>query len=170
MNYLSSAVHRATALSALLLGFSGTGAAQQRASADEQERARRVQVTIAIVDSSDDAGAPAKIVRLAHGPRRDIVLIRRGAATGAQLASALQVLLVTRELHGDTAQQDMGVRVPGPLASKPRSSELYRLADAAMVELLRRPAAPLSGVGDVQWMDIYLLPNALTGAVRRSRQ
>ena len=164
---------RRASIATVLVGttLSGTSrlGAQPHSVQDEVQKARRVPVTVALVDTLAEAGATAQIVRRAHGHPRDLILIRRSAATGGQLAAAIQMLLLAREVQGDTTHQDLIVRVPSTQAPRSWSTGLTRQTDDAMAKLRTTPPHPLAGVGLASTTVLHLRPNALAGKAKRGR-
>jgi hypothetical protein len=131
--------------------------------------ARRVPVTIALVDRAADQDAPAVILRRRDAAPHDVILLRRGSATGEQLAVAIQTLLLARDAAGDTATTNATVRPrPGRAPSAWMGAERGR-AERVVARL--RGAAPVfvAGVGTVPAVEIYLPSKAMREAQRTRR-
>lgn len=158
----------ATATQLLLSGsflgaiLSSTSLAQQTYSAEVQaEMARRVPVTIAMVDSLPVENAKAIILRRARVTPYDVILIRRGDANGDQLGAAVFTLLATRQVQGDTAKRDAVIKVNmlTPPAQWSRQEGNYPSRIASRLQVA--DARFIEGIGTVPARVIYLRTNAI---------
>jgi len=156
--------------SAVTLFAAPVGAQARRRVPVEEAIRNRVPVTVALVDRLPDESAPAIILRRANASPRDVILLKRSAATPAQLSAAIFTLQVVRAQGGDTARSDVTVRVratDGPRAWKERTepklaSSLGRLRDAAPQTIV--------GVGVAPSYELFLRPNALAGKLTPAGQ
>ncbi len=141
----------------------------QRGTANNAEVARRVPVTIAIVDSVPYGGAPAVVLRRATSIPRDVIVLGRAAASGEQLSAAIATLLVARELGGDTARADAVLRVNATRGPAAWTTGETRITSAFVSRVLAGSAENVSGVGAAFAGPLYLLPKALRGKVVNTR-
>jgi hypothetical protein len=134
------------------------------------EMARRVPVTIALMDQlPPEAGnAPAVLLRRTGTTPRDVILLRRADASGAQLAGAILHLMVVRERAGDTARVDGIFRLPAAMRG-PRVWERTEQVRADRIVAQLRHAEPrdVPGVGRVPAKELYLPSRAMREAARQ---
>lgn len=126
-----------------------------------REKAKRVPVTVALIERLPIRNAPAVVLRHAGPAPGDIILLEREIATGEQLSAAIWTLLGARALGGDTATSNSVLRVGqsrGPTAWRGNET---RVSEHVVRRL--RSAAPtyLAGVGSVPNTRVYLPPNML---------
>ena len=88
--------------------------AQREGYPSAPERPMRVPVTLALVDSLP-SGAPFRILRRADVSPSDVILFRTGGDS-TTLSEAVEQLVLTRRMQGDTAQARGAVRVRRPHA------------------------------------------------------
>lgn len=134
----------------------------------ETERARRVPVTIAVVDSVAYGSARAVILRRAHGDERDLILIPRANATGEQLSAAIFMLLTERELAGDSSRVDQVTRVTSARGPKAWTNHETAQCDQFIRRLLGKRLNQVPGIGRARSGRLYLLPHAFKGKLRRN--
>jgi hypothetical protein len=136
-----------------------------------EEMARRVPVTVALVDvlPAPDS-VPAVILRRAHGSPRDVILLRRHATNGAHLAAAVLHLMIVRERSGDTSAVNTTYRLPTARRGPRAWQNTEQLRTQAVVARLRRVVPrEVAGVGFVPATEIYLPSQAMREAARRNR-
>jgi len=145
----------------------------RRALRHQLEVARRVPVTIALVDQfpADAGNVPGVILRRSGTAPYDVILLRRADATGAQLAGAILHLMVVRERSGDTAQVDGTFRLPtanrGPRAWD--RTELV-VAERIVGRLRHAEVRDIPGVGRVHAREIFLPSRSMRVAGRQRAQ
>ena len=136
-----------------------------------EEMARRVPVTVALVDvlPAPDS-VPAVILRRAQDSPRDVILLRRHAASGAHLAAAVLHLMIVRERSGDTSAVNTTYRLPTARRGPRAWENTEQLRTQAVVARLRRvEPREVAGVGIVPATEIYLPSQAMREAARRNR-
>lgn len=142
-----------------LQGQGGSGTVAQR------EMARRVPVTISLVDSLPGS-EPVVVERRASGSRNDVVLVRPGA-TGDQLAAALVALNAHRDVAGDTVTTSARLKTTTAVPVRLQSTEVAHARD--ILRRLRTTSPTLvSGVGRVPSITVYLPSKAQRDQARRS--
>jgi hypothetical protein len=122
----------------------------------QREIARRVAVTIVLVDSLPVANARAVIVRRLNVRPHDVIVLQSSSATGGELAGAIADLLAIREKLGDTAAVDGVFRVSslgGPTAWEKTEQ---RTLDAIVARLRVASPQPIDGFGVVPAAEVYL--------------
>jgi hypothetical protein len=136
----------------------------------EEEMARRVPVTIALVSQLPAPDSvPVVILRRASTAPRDVILLRRDAATAGQLASAVLHLMVLRDRMGDTARVDAAFRLPTAYrAPMPWRQTEEVQATRTLGRLRRSEAQDVPGVGRVAAVQVYL-PSRSMREYARSR-
>lgn len=142
----------------------------RRALRHQLEVARRVPVTIALVDQfpARTGNVPGVILRRTGTTPHDVILLRNADATGAQLAGAILHLMVVRERGGDSARVAGTFRLP--TASRgPRAWERTELVHAERIVGRLRHAAvqDIPGVGRVRATEIYLPSRSMRVAARQ---
>lgn len=97
-----------------------------------------------------------------------MIILPRANATGEQLSAAMVTLLADREMSGDSASTDRTLRVnaaSGPRAWVGRETTQNQLF---VERLLSRQPHNIPGLGVAESDQLYLLPHALKGKVRRA--
>lgn len=133
------------ALVALALGTSNA-MAQTTAPPHPRLRPHRVPVTVALVDARVSRERTL-ILRRATATPRDIIVLSREAATPRMLSAALLALLKSRDLHGDTAQRDLRLRVTAQASSGAVGTREERAVTRALERLRAGQPARVVGVG-----------------------
>lgn len=135
------------------------------------EMARRVPVTVALVDvlPAPDS-VPAMILRRVQGSPHDVILLRRGVASGAHLSAAVMHLMIVRERSGDTSSMNTTYRLPTARRGPRAWEHTEQVRTQAVVARLRRvEPREVAGVGIVPAAEIYLPSKAMREAARRNR-
>ena len=136
-----------------------------------EEMARRVPVTVALVDvlPAPDS-VPALILRRAQGSPHDVILLRRGVASGAHLSAAVLHLMIVRERSGDTPAVNTTYRLPTARRGPRAWEHTEQVRTKAVVARLRHvEPREVAGVGIVPAAEIYLPSKAMREAARRNR-
>lgn len=122
-------------------------------------RVARVPVALALVDSLPQPGVPYVIQRRPAGSPQDVILLRTDA-TAAQLSEAINSLLMVREARGDFPT------TAGILRIHPHGNSAVALqrrpipwAHRVFRDLHRAKAVPVTGIGTVPSVTIYLPPH-----------
>ena len=129
-----------------------------------------VPVTVALVDQLSVPNALGLVLRRHDQTPHDVILLKTSIADGALLTSAVMVLLVAREIHGDMPPNTYVLRVSqrnGPAvwrASEERRAQ--RIVDRARRAVLQE----IPGVGLVPAVDITLRQGALRGGLKASHR
>jgi hypothetical protein len=133
------------------------------------EKARRVPVTVALVDRLPHPGAAAVILRQTGGAPRDVIVLQRDSATGARLAAAVMNLLVIREREGDLPATGAVFRVrenaarqgAAPAAGLGLTKRDMRTADAVVTRLRAARPQTVPGLGPARATVLYLPSRAM---------
>ncbi len=136
-----------------------------------QEMARRVPVTVALVDELPAPDrVPVVILRRSDIAPYDVILLRRSSVDADQLTAAVLHLLVMRDRSGDTARVSSAFRLPtarrGPRAWD--RSERPRMA-RVLARLQQSEPRDVPGVGAVRATEIYLPSKKMRDAARGGR-
>jgi hypothetical protein len=136
----------------------------------QQEMARRVPVTIALVDELPAPDSvPTVILRRANTSPHDVILLRRNDANGGQLAAAVLHLLVLRDRSGDTARVNATYRLPAARQAPRAWQRTEEVRTGRVVARLRRAEpSEVPGVGRVRATEIYLPSAAMRDEARRA--
>jgi hypothetical protein len=137
-----------------------------------QEMARRVPVTVALVDEMPAPDSiPVIILRRSNVAPYDVILVRRNGGDADQLAAAVLHLLVMRDRSGDTASVSSAFRLPrarrGPRAWD--RSERPRMA-RVLARLQQSRPSDVPGVGAARATEIYLPSKEMRNAARVGRR
>lgn len=136
----------------------------------QQEMARRVPVTVALVDQlpAGTGDVPAVVLRRVSTSPHDVILLRRSDATGAQLSGAILHLMILRERNGDTATANGIFRLP-TAARGPKAWEHTEQVQTGRIVAQLRTAGlqDVPGVGRVRARAVYLPSKAMRDAARR---
>lgn len=122
------------------------------------EMARRVPVTVALVDSYPyGSDAAAVILRRPEASSEDVIVLQSATANGQRLAAALLNLVALRERAGDTASTAGVFRVRKDRVPQGDALEREALTAGRVVARLRTtiPTA-VPGVGQARATQIYL--------------
>ena len=136
----------------------------------QEEMARRVPVTIALVDQlpAGTGNAPAVVLRRANTAPHDVILLRRSDATGPQLAGAILHLMIMRERSGDTASADAMFRLPSATRGPKAWERTEQVQTGRIVAQLRTAKVQdVPGVGQVRAKAVYLPSMAMRDIARR---
>jgi hypothetical protein len=174
MTFRMMTLARAVTASVVLLAISGARATSQTPARktgvpSPTDLARRVPVTVAIMDSPRGAAAPALIYRRAHLVPHDVIVLPRARATGDLLSAAMEALLVARDQQGDTSSSDGVIRVnrtTKPAFWRDRDTKLNRALVARLLKSEMWHQVP--GIGDAPTEDLYLLPKAFHGKLTQT--
>lgn len=128
------------------------GASQQQAAP------QRVPVTIALADELPDATSPSVILRRPGATPHDVILLRSSTASGKHLSDAIVHLLMVRVLSGDTALKATTMRVVPREGPQGQIRREYPWVQRVYNDLRKAEAKPLSGVGTVPMVQIWLPP------------
>lgn len=90
------------ALSCCVILAVGNAIAQQ--TAQSARPSTRVPVLVAITNTPNLSQQPFMVLRRAGGAAGDVIVLREGTASAAQLSQAVYMLLASRRTEGDTAQ------------------------------------------------------------------
>ena len=117
----------------------------------------RVPVLVAITSEPAFSHSPFMVLRRAGGGSGDIIVLKEGSADGAQLSTAVRVLLAARRADGDTAgvaQAFSGeVKTARGQAAQPLPWAQRVVEDAA-----RAHSRFIPGVGSARTIEIWLPP------------
>lgn len=169
MTFRTIDLARAVVASVALLAISSSQAASQTVAPKKiglpspVDLARRVPVTVAIMDSLRDRNAPALIYRRAHAVPHDVIVLPRMHATGDLLSAAIEALLVARDQQGDTASSDGVIRVTRSTRPKFWRAHDTSLNRAVVTRLLLASRHAVEGLGQAATEDLYILPKAFHG-------
>ncbi|HEX8213813.1 MAG TPA: hypothetical protein VF584_26840 [Longimicrobium sp.] len=136
----------------------------------QEEMARRVPVTIALVDQlpAGTGNAPAVVLRRANTAPHDVILLRRSDATGPQLAGAILHLMIMRERSGDTANADAMFRLPTATRGPKAWERTEQVQTGRIVAQLRSAEVQdVPGVGRVRAKAVYLPSKVMRDNARR---
>ena len=136
-----------------------------------EEMARRVPVTIALVDELPAPDSiPVMILRRSNVAPYDVILVRRISGDADQLAAAVLHLLVIRDRSGDTASVSGTFRLPKARRGPRAWDRLERPRMAQVLARLRqsRPGE-VPGVGAARATEIYLPSKQMRDAARARR-
>jgi hypothetical protein len=156
--------HHVLVASMLLVAGVPLGAQVQRLT-KAQEIARRVPVTIALVDSLS-ANNPVVIARRASASAHDVVLVRP-SATGDQLTAALVALNTHRDLSGDTPLQDARLRTTTQTPGGFKKSEVQR-ANRIITRLKTQSPQIVEGFGRLPSTVVYLPSKSMRDGQRKT--
>lgn len=132
--------------------------------AQRTEGPRRVAATVVLLERLPQPDAPFVILRRADVSPRDVILLH-GDATVEQFSEAVQLLLVARQVGGDSSRVAQTLRVrPQQRERTPRT-----LPWAARILATLRTVEPRSipGIGTVPAVEIWLPPQNVRGRIRR---
>lgn len=115
----------------------------------------RVPVTIALVERLPQPGAPFVLLRRPNAAPRDVILLPAAAADAKLLSEAVQMLLVARQMGGDTATKAATLRVR-PQAGRASPRRVLPWAQRVLVDLHRAQPRAVEGVGTVAAVEIWL--------------
>lgn len=130
------------------------------------EAARRVAVTVALVESLPVRDASALILRRPHEEDRDVILLPARTANGERLASAAFTLLIARDRAGDTAAVASMLPVREDARGQPLGDAMARYLDVTVARLRAAPRRAVAGVGHVPAVSVYLPSRAMRNAMR----
>lgn len=134
--------------------------------AEAQTMKGRVPVTVALVKQLPYPDASAVVLRRTDKTPRDVILLKRPAVTGAQLAAAVFTLLVAREIGGDTTSVNAALRVSSTRGPQAWRNTEQRIAERVVHRLLRATPRDVPGVGVVPAVEVQLRSGALRGKLR----
>jgi hypothetical protein len=127
------------------------------------QTASYVPVSIAVVESASELGSDVLIFRRAKPDPGDIIVMAQAHATPRELVDAIMALLVARETSGDTASQNVTLRVPasrGRVFSRPSEEATAQIILQKL--LLKRPAL-VPRIGMARTADIFLRKGVFRG-------
>ena len=136
----------------------------------QEEMARRIPVTIALVDQlpAGTGNAPAVVLRRAKPAPFDVILLRRSDASGTQLAGAIFHLMIMRDRSGDTATADAMFRLPTATRGPKAWEQTEQVQTGRIVAQLRSAEVQdVPGVGRVRAKAVYLPSKAMRDNARR---
>jgi hypothetical protein len=134
------------------------------------ESARRVPVTVALVDSLPGSGVEALILRRPDVQPHDVILLRSASADGTALATAALQLLLIRDRTGDvpTAASTFRIR-EGSRGSRALEREIF--SATRIVDRLRtKQPRPVPGLPAVRATDIYLPSQVMRNEMKANRR
>ena len=127
--------------------------------------AKRVPVTLALVDALDAPGnISAVVVRAPGGGAPGDTIILRSSATGADLSAAVLHLMILRDRSGDTASTSATFRVPAANGAA-RLGGLPN-ADVVLARLQSSTPQASAAYGTMRTREIYLPGKAMRDAAR----
>jgi hypothetical protein len=112
------------------------------------------------------ADASAVVMRRYNESPHDVILLQSSAADAALLISAVFVLLVARELEGDSPRTSSILRVSREQAPREWQISEEGRAKEVVSRVLRAAPREVPGVGRVSAVDISLRPGVLRGKLR----
>lgn len=132
-----------------------TGGGPQQASA--QSTARK-PVTVMLVDSLPYSGADAVVVRRASSEHRDVILVRRNAASPRVFLAAAEVLRVSWTVSGSSSGEVQILRVPAQLTAREWNADEVRAAAGTLGRLRQasRPNVDITGLARGPAATVYL--------------
>lgn len=119
-------------------------------------RPTRVPVTVALVERLPQPGEPFVVLRRADGVAEDVILLP-ATADAAQLSVAVQMLLVARQVDGDTASTRAFLRQRRPDGGNP-PRRVLPWAQRVLNDLRSAAPRPVADIGNVPAVRIWLPP------------
>jgi len=123
----------------------------------------RLPVTVALVERLPVPDAPFVVLRRTDVAPRDVILLP-ASADARLLSEAVQMLLVARQVGGDSARSNATLRVR-PQSGRTSPRRVFPWAQRVLSDLQRADSRPLDGVGFVPAVEIWLPRQS--GRIRR---
>ena len=126
--------------------------------------ARRVPVTIMLVEETPVPGESFVIMRRPSVPPHDLILLSKDA-NAAHLSDAIRSLLTARAVEGDTAIRSSTMRMR-PHSWPAESHARFPWTGRVLADLRTAPTKEISGVAKARAVEIWLPRQGSSGARR----